>query len=202
MYDYDALRITEVTFEAGDIIHVLNRDPNGTNDGWWLGEVRSGPLCGTSGLFPSIVVKECYDFGDDSANEHSVSSPLSNIAPPSFSPPQIPPTFEEKIEINENIAIPSEPLIRRDSVETEENGPSGIPALQFDLVEDLARSPDELNSPDKVQMTLDMEIVVTAPTPLIQSPVSDEEEQLIVEKCANSGENQPAGIHTSEKVTQ
>ena len=90
MYDYDATGSDEISFEEGDVIKVIKRDPNGVDDGWWLGELRNGSHAGTSGLFPSIVVEECYENGDESPDDYSLASPQSSVAPPSFSPPRVP----------------------------------------------------------------------------------------------------------------
>ena len=90
MYDYDATGSDEITFEEGDIIKVLKREPNGVDDGWWLGELRTGTRAGTTGLFPSLVVEECYENGEDSPDDYSLASPQSSVAPPSFSPPRVP----------------------------------------------------------------------------------------------------------------
>ncbi len=90
LYDYDATGSDEITFEEGDIIRVLKREPNGVDDGWWMGELRTGANAGTSGLFPSIVVEECYENGEDSPDDYSLASPQSSVAPPSFSPPRVP----------------------------------------------------------------------------------------------------------------
>lgn len=107
MYDYDATGSDEITFEEGDIIKVLKREPNGVDDGWWLGELRTGNRSGTTGLFPSLVVEECYENGEDSPDDYSLASPQSSVAPPSFSPPpRVPsavipnnePKPEEKVE--------------------------------------------------------------------------------------------------------
>ncbi len=90
LYDYDATGSDEITFEEGDIIRVLKREPNGVDDGWWMGELRTGAHAGSSGLFPSIVVEECYENGEDSPDDYSLASPQSSVAPPSFSPPRVP----------------------------------------------------------------------------------------------------------------
>ncbi len=87
LYDYDATGSDEISFEEGDIIKVTKREPNGVDDGWWMGELRTGSHSGTTGLFPSIVVEECYENGDDSPDDYSLASPQSSVAPPSFSPP-------------------------------------------------------------------------------------------------------------------
>ena len=37
IYDYDATGSDEISFRAGDKIKILNRVPNGVEDGWWKG---------------------------------------------------------------------------------------------------------------------------------------------------------------------
>jgi len=201
LYDYDATGSDEITFEEGDIIRVLKREPNGVDDGWWMGELRTGPRAGTSGLFPSIVVEECYDNGEDSQDDYSLASPQSSVAPPSFTPP---PRVPSSLSANQD-KIPDEPQkfdqpppqkppqpcfpVIEDATETVEElqspdesppkqaQPPEVPSLHFDLVADAPHSSDEEpNSPEVESSTLGMEIVVTAPTPLVQSPVSEEEE--------------------------
>ena len=38
IYDYDATGSDEISFRAGDKIKILNRVPNGVEDGWWKGK--------------------------------------------------------------------------------------------------------------------------------------------------------------------
>ena len=38
IYDYDATGSDEISFKAGDKIKILNRVPNGVEDGWWKGK--------------------------------------------------------------------------------------------------------------------------------------------------------------------
>lgn len=88
LYDYEATGSDEISFEEGEIIKILKREPNGVDDGWWFGELCSGEDEGMRGLFPSIVVEECMENGDSLLDDEmsSVNSPPS-MAPPSFSPP-------------------------------------------------------------------------------------------------------------------
>ncbi|CAB4065647.1 FCHSD [Lepeophtheirus salmonis] len=91
LYDYEATGSDEITFIEGQIIRILNKDPNGINDGWWLGEPYDGN--GKSGLFPSIVVEECLENGESAEesaeSDSSVGSPDSSMAPPCFTPPDV-----------------------------------------------------------------------------------------------------------------
>eukprot|EP00794_Sanderia_malayensis_P007325 gene7325-8143_t len=52
-YDYTALEHEELSFTAGDIIKVTNKDDNGVDDGWWEGYIH-----GKHGTFPCILVEE------------------------------------------------------------------------------------------------------------------------------------------------
>ena len=62
MYDYDATGSDEISFKAGDKIKVLNRIPNGVDDGWWKGMVKS---TGKVGLFPSIICEPLEESDSD-----------------------------------------------------------------------------------------------------------------------------------------
>ena len=104
LYDYDATGSDEISFEEGDVIKVTKREPNGVDDGWWMGELRTGSHAGSTGLFPSIVVEDFYETGDDSPDDYSLASPQSSVAPPSFSPPRVPSAMipiETKTGINQ-----------------------------------------------------------------------------------------------------
>jgi hypothetical protein len=59
---------------------------------------RTGTRAGTTGLFPSLVVEDSYDNGEDSPDDYSLASPLSSVAPPSFSPPRVPSAMIPKEE--------------------------------------------------------------------------------------------------------
>ena len=87
MYDYDATGSDEISFKAGDKIKVLNRIPNGVDDGWWKGMVKSS---GKVGLFPSIICEPLEESDSDEKTEDSLESPLSSCAPPSMAPPRTP----------------------------------------------------------------------------------------------------------------
>ena len=89
MYDYEATGSDEISFNAGDRIKILNRIPNGVDDGWWKGMVKSGDFAGTVGLFPSIII-EPLDDSDSERTEDSLESPMSSCAPPQMSPPKTP----------------------------------------------------------------------------------------------------------------
>lgn len=229
LYDYDATGSDEISFEEGDIIRVLKREPNGVDDGWWMGELRTGPRAGTSGLFPSIVVEECYDNGEDSQDDYSLASPQSSVAPPSFSPPRVPsvlsghpdkpadepfkyeqpppkppqpplpPPPQPQPQLPPPPLPPQEDPIADDSQQSSEPSPDAlppkpvappaVPSLHFDLVADAPHSSDEeANSPEVEATTLGMEIVVTAPTPMVQSPVSEEEDDFQIEEKGDDEE--------------
>ena len=87
LYDYDANGPDELSFKEDDVIHIHSRNPNGVDDGWWLGECN-----GRTGLFPSIVVEESAADGSDWSPDVSVcgSPPAFAPPPPSFEPPSMP----------------------------------------------------------------------------------------------------------------
>eukprot|EP01137_Pigoraptor_chileana_P027899 Opistho-2@11102 len=49
LYDYEASDVDELSFKAGDIIQIVNKD----NEGWWQGKIGTGK----AGLFPSNYVE-------------------------------------------------------------------------------------------------------------------------------------------------
>ena len=56
LYDYEAQADEELSFSEGALIHVLRKDDNGVDDGFWEGECQ-----GHRGVFPSLVVEEIMD---------------------------------------------------------------------------------------------------------------------------------------------
>ncbi|RUS81489.1 hypothetical protein EGW08_010745, partial [Elysia chlorotica] len=56
LYDYEAQAEEELSFPEGALIHVLRKDDNGVDDGFWEGECG-----GRRGVFPSLVVEEIVD---------------------------------------------------------------------------------------------------------------------------------------------
>jgi hypothetical protein len=92
MYDYDATGSDEISFRSGDKIKILNRMPNGVDDGWWKGMVKTGSNAGKQGLFPSIICEPLND-SDSCKTEDSIESPTDmSFAPPSgAAPPMAPP---------------------------------------------------------------------------------------------------------------
>ncbi|XP_077991283.1 jouberin-like [Glandiceps talaboti] len=82
MYDYQAQRSDELTFNRGDLITVLYQD----SENWWMGET----LNGQQGYFPSNYVTP-EDYNDDSRNDNfqdeieQVIEKPSMYAPPSES---------------------------------------------------------------------------------------------------------------------
>ena len=112
LYDYEKTGSDEISFEEEDVIRILKREPNGVDDGWWLGEIRIGDNEGQRGLFPSIMVEECNENGD-SPDDSSITSPPS-FAPPSFDAPGVPSALlpPEKIMIinpTPDISLSEEP---------------------------------------------------------------------------------------------
>ena len=53
LLDYNAPCEEELSFIEGQIICVRSKQPNGVDDGWWIGESN-----GNVGLFPSMMVEE------------------------------------------------------------------------------------------------------------------------------------------------
>nr|XP_040568675.1 LOW QUALITY PROTEIN: protein nervous wreck-like [Lepeophtheirus salmonis] len=155
LYDYEATGSDEITFIEGQIIRILNKDPNGINDGWWLGEPYDGN--GKSGLFPSIVVEECLENGESAEesaeSDSSVGSPDSSMAPPCFTPPGM--------ESNKKM-VPSQPSIEVQEINNEKDV-------------NVERKEDPVNQ----QAPLMPPIMVTNPTPIdpIQSESCCKEEQ-------------------------
>ena len=83
LYDYPANGPDELAFKEDDVIRIVSRNPNGVEDGWYMGEMD-----GKTGLFPSIVVEECQADGSDWSPDVSVcGSPPSFAPPPCFPPP-------------------------------------------------------------------------------------------------------------------
>lgn len=101
LYDYDGEEEQELSFEEGQIIHILNKCAHGVDDGWWEGEID-----GQIGNFPSLVVEECDEFGEPLNCEWDETPPCS--APPVFTPPDAPPGFLLATEV---IVTQATPLI-------------------------------------------------------------------------------------------
>ena len=88
LYDYPANGPDELSFKEDDVIRIVSRNPNGVDDGWYMGELE-----GRTGLFPSIVVEECQADGSDWSPDVSVCGSPPAFAPPPCFPP--PPTDQE-----------------------------------------------------------------------------------------------------------
>ena len=103
MYDYDATGSDEISFRSGDKIKILNRMPNGVDDGWWKGMVKTGANAGKQGLFPSIICEPLND-SDSCKTEDSIESPTDmSFAPPSgAAPPMAPPPMSPPKNAKEN----------------------------------------------------------------------------------------------------
>jgi len=57
LYAYFGTLEEELTFQEGQLIHILRKEMHdGVDDGWWEGEVN-----GRIGIFPSLVVEECLE---------------------------------------------------------------------------------------------------------------------------------------------
>jgi len=53
LFDRTAACNEELSFVEGQIICIWSKQPNGVDDGWWIGESN-----GSTGLFPSMMVEE------------------------------------------------------------------------------------------------------------------------------------------------
>ena len=111
MYDYDATGSDEISFRSGDKIKILNRMPNGVDDGWWKGMVKTGSNAGKQGLFPSIICEPLND-SDSCKTEDSIESPTdmsfappSGAAPPMAPPPMSPPKTAKENSLNAFVDI-------------------------------------------------------------------------------------------------
>ncbi len=75
--EYDADMSDEVSFQENDLIGVLDKEPNGMDDGWWLGHVVR---TGHRGTFLAIMttelaqteVKKCAVSGIPSMDDYTV----------------------------------------------------------------------------------------------------------------------------------
>ncbi|KAL7049744.1 hypothetical protein ACKWTF_003837 [Chironomus riparius] len=89
LYDYDATAEDELTFEEGQIIKLITKEPHGVDDGWW-----EGALDGKIGNFPSLVVDECDENGEpltepeeeEEDDEDYVAAPAGFGLPPTVPP--------------------------------------------------------------------------------------------------------------------
>ena len=156
MYDYDATGSDEISFKAGDKIKVLNRIPNGVDDGWWKGMVKSS---GKVGLFPSIICEPLEESDSDEKTEDSLESPLSSCAPPSMAPPRTPDPSSSaagKVEIMDSFFF-----IGFHGLHFCVSAPNMPPPPLPPAPKPTLTKNDTLDALDS------MEIVVTAPTPLV-----------------------------------
>ncbi|XP_070983306.1 F-BAR and double SH3 domains protein 2-like isoform X1 [Oncorhynchus clarkii lewisi] len=77
LYDYAGQADEELSFPEGAVIRLLNRDTQ-TDDGFWEGEFN-----GRVGVFPSVLVEDLTESGENGA--HTLISPSSRL--PSSLPP-------------------------------------------------------------------------------------------------------------------
>ena len=155
LYDYPANGPDELSFKEDDVIHIVSRNPNRVDDGWYLGE-----LDGKTGLFPSIVVEECQADGSDWSPDVSVcGSPPAFAPPPCFPPPpatqDLPPPPPAPAP-----ALPPPPQITTTDTE---------PESELTLTKSKPARPAEK---PKTSLVLDApvaQIMVTNPTPLVEN---------------------------------
>ena len=176
VYDYDATGSDEISFEEGDNIKVLKGEPNGVDDGWWMGELRTGKSAGTTGLFPSLVVEECYENGEDSPDEYSLASPQSSVAPPSFSPPpRVPsamiPKDEPKNDGQVEAVVNDEPEPDVDDDEVGGDQDDGSDSSSYEEpVKPVVTRPAPPPAPAPVQAPAPASVPAPVPVP-VQAPV-------------------------------
>ncbi|XP_063699365.1 protein nervous wreck isoform X2 [Culicoides brevitarsis] len=86
-YDYEASAEDELTFEEGQVIRLITKEPHGVDDGWWEGELN-----GKIGNFPSLVVEECDENGEPFSDEgdEDFEDDEEETLPPTGAPPVIP----------------------------------------------------------------------------------------------------------------
>ncbi|XP_052794395.1 F-BAR and double SH3 domains protein 2-like isoform X3 [Mya arenaria] len=75
LYDYEGTTDEELTFVEGTLIHLLRKDENGVDDGFWEGEAN-----GKVGVFPSLVVQEL-------SQPEIMDFPSPLQSPPDYMPP-------------------------------------------------------------------------------------------------------------------
>ena len=249
LYDYEKTGSDEISFEEDDVIRILKREPNGVDDGWWLGEIRIGENEGKRGLFPSIVVEECNENGD-SPDDSSITSPPS-FAPPSFDAPVVqsallPPEKIMIINPTPDISLSEEPesemeskddavvekkLPKQGTVDSVADIPKDMESSSEDMGEKLEKgrrmgnleSVDEASDVNEIDTTPktepsitepkllkresaneilppSMEVVVIAPTPTVQSPVSEESDHSDEkESSSNPQEDNKAEMDSQNK---
>ena len=146
LYDYEKTGSDEISFEEEDIIRILKREPNGVDDGWWLGEIRAGDNEGARGLFPSIVVEECQENGD-SPDESSITS-CPSFAPPAFDAPNVPSALlpPEKIMIINPTPLHSSSSEPEVEVESKEDGVIEKQLPKQETVDSIADIPKDMES--------------------------------------------------------
>ena len=97
IYSYDATCAEELSFPAGAIIKLLQKD-TGVDDGWWEGSYENAV-----GVFPAILVERLHkgaSISDDSA------SPTAIMPPPSHAPPLSSPVDSSRRFVHQKSAPP------------------------------------------------------------------------------------------------
>ncbi|KAM7388916.1 hypothetical protein PAMP_022918 [Pampus punctatissimus] len=78
LYSYQAQSPEELSFQEGELIHLVRCRHGEVDDGFWEGELN-----GQIGVFPSLVVELIHDEGEDEEEEEPLPTPTM----PPFSPP-------------------------------------------------------------------------------------------------------------------
>uniref|UniRef100_A0A4W5R7Q4 SH3 domain-containing protein n=1 Tax=Hucho hucho TaxID=62062 RepID=A0A4W5R7Q4_9TELE len=73
LYDYDGQADEELSFPEGAVIRLLNRDTQ-TDDGFWEGEFN-----GRVGVFPSVLVEDLTERGQNVADKLEGMSPVWSV---------------------------------------------------------------------------------------------------------------------------
>ncbi|KAM6945966.1 F-BAR and double SH3 domains protein 2 [Aplochiton taeniatus] len=73
LYDYEGQTDEELSFPEGAVIRLLSRDTP-TDDGFWEGEYN-----GRAGVFPSVLVEDLTENGENGADTHPQISPCQRM---------------------------------------------------------------------------------------------------------------------------
>ncbi|XP_046892426.1 F-BAR and double SH3 domains protein 2-like isoform X2 [Hypomesus transpacificus] len=114
LYDYEGQTDEELTFPEGAVIRLLSRDTQ-TDDGFWEGE-----FSGRAGVFPSVLVEELTEDGENGADTRiSPSQRTPSLLPPlplydqppagSYASPATPPPLPRSPSVNGDHRPPPPP---------------------------------------------------------------------------------------------
>ena len=192
LYDYDANGPDELSFKEDDVIHIVSRNPNGCEDGWWMGECN-----GRTGLFPSIVVEESQADGSDWSPDVSVcgSPPAFDApppppcfgAPPKPPPPTSPPSVTSPPRPPPPTSAPSVPSPPSTAAPTLKSGPPARPPVPTIVMASSSSSKSSSPSSESEQnedkangneanLATETQIMITNPTPLVENEADPRED--------------------------